>query len=106
MEPIVPFWYANYETEWAKSGCLNNRPLPYNNIHDRPNYPSQLECCKAEYAGQESGICLSQLPNPPTVSPTDVGGADSWYPVGVQLMHIIFVMHAGHVDGAAADLNV
>ncbi|KAL7425472.1 hypothetical protein ACHAXH_000025 [Discostella pseudostelligera] len=43
-------------------------------------YATELACCKAEYPGQESGYCLSQLDNPPTTSPTKEGGPDIWYP--------------------------
>jgi len=35
-----------------------------------PSYATELACCKAEYANQESGYCISQLDNPPTSSPT------------------------------------
>eukprot|EP00581_Thalassiosira_minuscula_P007690 CAMPEP_0183710126 /NCGR_PEP_ID=MMETSP0737-20130205/5963_1 /TAXON_ID=385413 /ORGANISM="Thalassiosira miniscula, Strain CCMP1093" /LENGTH=419 /DNA_ID=CAMNT_0025938349 /DNA_START=336 /DNA_END=1595 /DNA_ORIENTATION=- len=74
------FWYPDYDTAWSMAGCKNTLPLPYNNIGDRPNYRTQLACCKAAYGGQMSGVCISQLPNPPTMSPTDASGADFWYP--------------------------
>ncbi|EJK65095.1 hypothetical protein THAOC_14098, partial [Thalassiosira oceanica] len=70
-----------YETAWILAGCLNTIPLPYNNINDLPNYPTQLECCKGAYAGQMSGACLSQLESPPTTSPTNTGNTGSlFYP--------------------------
>ncbi|EJK73503.1 hypothetical protein THAOC_04872, partial [Thalassiosira oceanica] len=69
----------NYDTAWTSAGCLNTLPLPYNNIKDRPNYSSQLECCKAAYAGQMSGACLSKLGSPPTTSPTNMGNTGSHY---------------------------
>mmetsp|Transcript_33060 Transcript_33060/g.75500 ORF Transcript_33060/g.75500 Transcript_33060/m.75500 type:complete len:812 (-) Transcript_33060:177-2612(-) len=75
----VDFWYPDYDTAWTSAGCLNTLPLPYNNIKDRPNYSSQLECCKAAYAGQMSGACLSKLGSPPTTSPTNMGNTGSQY---------------------------
>ncbi|EJK66245.1 hypothetical protein THAOC_12848 [Thalassiosira oceanica] len=75
----VNFWYPDYGTEWTSAGCLNTLPLPYNNVNDRPNYPTQLECCKAAYGGQMSGACLSQLESPPTTSPTTAGNIGSLY---------------------------
>ena len=62
------FWYADFDTPFSKAGCLNKLPLPFNNPQDRVNYPTQLECCKAAYGGQMSGMCLSQLSSPPTTS--------------------------------------
>jgi len=77
----VDFWYPDYDTAWTSAGCLNTLPLPYNNVNDRPNYPTQLECCKGAYAGQMSGVCLSQLESPPTTSPTNMGNTGSlFYP--------------------------
>ena len=66
----VKFYYARYEEPWANSGCSNKLPLPYNNMNDRPNYPTQLSCCRAAYGGQSSGTCLAELPSPPSTSPT------------------------------------
>eukprot|EP00584_Thalassiosira_punctigera_P016426 CAMPEP_0172546642 /NCGR_PEP_ID=MMETSP1067-20121228/16347_1 /TAXON_ID=265564 ORGANISM="Thalassiosira punctigera, Strain Tpunct2005C2" /NCGR_SAMPLE_ID=MMETSP1067 /ASSEMBLY_ACC=CAM_ASM_000444 /LENGTH=419 /DNA_ID=CAMNT_0013333605 /DNA_START=123 /DNA_END=1382 /DNA_ORIENTATION=+ len=74
------FWYPDYDTNYADAGCSNKLPLPFNNKNDRPNYETQIACCKGAYAGQTSGKCLSQLPSPPTTSPTDTGGYDFWYP--------------------------
>ena len=55
-------------------------PLPFNR-GDRPEYATQLECCKGAYGGQSSGKCLSELASPPTTSPTKAGGVgDEWYP--------------------------
>lgn len=75
------FWYPDYDTQWSDAGCSNKLPLPYNNVNDRPNYKTQLACCKGAYGGQTSGVCLSQLPSPPTTSPTGTGGYDFWYPM-------------------------
>ncbi|KAL7528540.1 hypothetical protein ACHAXR_002501, partial [Thalassiosira sp. AJA248-18] len=45
-----------------------------------PSYSTLLACCLGAYSGQSSGYCLSQLPSPPTMDPTDSGGLDEWYP--------------------------
>merc|ERR1712176_1130071 len=67
--------YPDYETSWLEAGCKNTLPFPYNNLADRPNYPTQLECCIAAYSGQVSGQCLSELPIDPNAPTT----ADFWY---------------------------
>jgi hypothetical protein len=77
---IADFWYPDYDTAWTEAGCLNTFPLPYKNKNDRPNYKTQLACCKGAYGGQMSGKCISQLPSPPTTSPTGAGGLDFYYP--------------------------
>jgi len=74
------FWYPEYEKSWSDAGCSNKLPLPFNNKGDRPNYKTQLTCCKMAYGGQTSGVCLGQLPSPPTMTPTGSGGVDFWYP--------------------------
>ena len=66
------FWYADYDTTWEEAGCKNTLPLPYQNVNDRPNYPTQLESCNKAYADQPSGACLRELPNPPTKSPMGI----------------------------------
>jgi len=73
---LLAVWYPDYDTDWAAAGCKNNGPVP----NGRPTYASELACCKGAYAGQMSGKCLSQLPSPPTTSPTAEGGADFFYP--------------------------
>ena len=75
---VTNFWYPDYDTAWSIAGCSNKFPLPYPRKADRPNYSTQLACCKGAYGGQVSGACISQLPNPPTQSPTGQGGV--WYP--------------------------
>eukprot|EP00584_Thalassiosira_punctigera_P020068 CAMPEP_0172572722 /NCGR_PEP_ID=MMETSP1067-20121228/135819_1 /TAXON_ID=265564 ORGANISM="Thalassiosira punctigera, Strain Tpunct2005C2" /NCGR_SAMPLE_ID=MMETSP1067 /ASSEMBLY_ACC=CAM_ASM_000444 /LENGTH=578 /DNA_ID=CAMNT_0013365305 /DNA_START=63 /DNA_END=1799 /DNA_ORIENTATION=- len=77
---MADFWYPDYESAWSDAGCSNKLPLPYPNKNDRPNYSSQIACCKGAYGGQVSGKCLSLLASPPTTSPTGVGGLDVWYP--------------------------
>eukprot|EP00580_Thalassiosira_gravida_P014834 CAMPEP_0201682426 /NCGR_PEP_ID=MMETSP0494-20130426/51614_1 /ASSEMBLY_ACC=CAM_ASM_000839 /TAXON_ID=420259 /ORGANISM="Thalassiosira gravida, Strain GMp14c1" /LENGTH=482 /DNA_ID=CAMNT_0048166185 /DNA_START=132 /DNA_END=1580 /DNA_ORIENTATION=- len=79
----VDFWYADEDTPWAQAGCKNTLPLPLRVIQNSDpsrRYSSQILCCKGNYGGQFSGVCLSQLPSPPTLSPTDEGGLDFWYP--------------------------
>jgi len=72
------FWYPDYESSWREAGCLNKLPLPFG-PGGRPTFDTQLTCCKGAYAGQTSGKCLSQLPSPPTTSPTTADGG-VWYP--------------------------
>ena len=78
---VLDFWYPDYDTAWNDAGCLNITPLPYTYKYDRPNYSTQIACCKGAYSGQVSGSCLIKLENPPTTSPTGSGGANFWYPV-------------------------
>jgi len=72
----LSIYYPDYGTSWPLAGCINTRPLP----SGRPTYSSQIACCRGAYAGQTSGTCLSQLPSPPTMSPTEAGGLDVYYP--------------------------
>jgi len=76
---LAGFWYPDYETAWSDAGCKNEMPLPFNK-GDRPEYDTQIDCCKAAYGGQSSGKCLSELESPPTTSPTSAGGASVYYP--------------------------
>ena len=71
----LDIWYADYNLDWTKGTCINKPPIP----NGRQTYDSQLACCKAAYNGQASGACLSDLPHPPTVSPTGAGGLNVWY---------------------------
>ena len=70
-------WYADYGTAWPTAGCKSESPYP---IYASTLYDTQLDCCKAAYAGQSSGACLKGLASPPTSSPTVPGdfGTD-WY---------------------------
>ena len=72
--PTTPAWHPTYAAGWTKGYCR------YSIACNAPTYATELVCCKAAYAGQVSGHCLSQLPNPPTMSPTDVGGLGIYYP--------------------------
>ena len=73
------FYYPKYEDPWSEGSCTNERPLPFL-PGGRPTYDTMLACCKGSYSGQISGYCLSQLPSPPTSSPTATGGLDVYYP--------------------------
>ncbi|EJK54291.1 hypothetical protein THAOC_26098, partial [Thalassiosira oceanica] len=73
---IGSLYYPDYNTAWPDAGCINVLPVP----SGRPTYASHLACCKGAYGGQVSGVCLSQLDSPPTMSPTSVGGLDVYYP--------------------------
>jgi len=70
------FYYPDYDTAWSEAGCVNTLPIP----SGRPNYDTQIACCKGAYAGQMSGKCISELATPPTTSPTAAGGSDVYYP--------------------------
>ena len=61
-------WYPDYNAQWGVGKCINAVPLPP--YGSRPLYITQLECCKAAYAGQTSGYCIQNLANPPTSKPT------------------------------------
>ncbi|KAL7528358.1 hypothetical protein ACHAXR_002405, partial [Thalassiosira sp. AJA248-18] len=67
-------WHPTYAAGWMNGYC--RKTIDCNS----PGYPSELACCKGAYAGQTSGFCVLQLPNPPTTSPTDEGGVDVYYP--------------------------
>jgi len=67
-------YHPDYSLPWSQGKCDLTITC-----YSR-SYATELACCKAEYAGQESGYCLSQLDNPPTSSPTNMGGPDTWYP--------------------------
>lgn len=68
-------YYRKPDVDFAKGYCVNTRPIPVG-----PKiYETELECCKAEYRTQISGVCLSYLPSPPTKSPIPLAGPDIWY---------------------------
>jgi hypothetical protein len=73
------FWYPDYDTAWSEATCLNTRPVPFGK-GGRPTYSTMIACCKGAYGGQMSGKCLSELPSPPTTSPTSSGGLTVFYP--------------------------
>mmetsp|Transcript_34030 Transcript_34030/g.71596 ORF Transcript_34030/g.71596 Transcript_34030/m.71596 type:complete len:421 (+) Transcript_34030:124-1386(+) len=73
------FWYPDYGTPWSSATCKNERPLPFL-PGGRPTYSTMIACCKGAYGGQTSGACLGSLPNPPTMTPTESGGLDVFYP--------------------------
>ena len=60
-------WHPVYSQGWLLGSCQ------YTIDCNSPGYDTELDCCKGAYPDQSSGYCLSQLPNPPTLSPTDTG---------------------------------
>jgi hypothetical protein len=68
-------YYKAPNMDWSKGYCINTMPAPSGAVI----YDTELECCKAAFAGQTSGACLAALPSPPTVSPTGENGPDAWY---------------------------
>ena len=71
----VNAWHPNYSAGWTNGYCHLTKDC------NSPSYATELACCKGAYAGQTSGHCVSQLPNPPTTSPTATGGLDVYYPL-------------------------
>ena len=69
-------FYPNYSLAWDVGKCINQLPIP----SGWPTYSTQLACCKAAYADQQSKACIQSLPSPPTSSPTKTGGPDIYYP--------------------------
>ena len=67
-------WHPQYSLGWTGGLCRFTVDC------NSPAYTTELACCRAAYAGQISGTCLSSLPNPPTMSPTESGGLDVYYP--------------------------
>lgn len=65
--PPAPQWHPNYSAGWSKGYCS------YRSDCNSPGYTTQLACCKGAYVGQTSNYCINGLPEPPTLSPTDVG---------------------------------
>jgi hypothetical protein len=71
----VDAYYKAPNVDYAAGYCINTLPAPNGAVI----YDTELECCQREYASQSTGVCLSMLPAPPTVSPTQTGGPDAWY---------------------------
>lgn len=71
---LVAKWHPQYSAGWASGYCRLTIDC------NSPSYNTELACCKGAYAGQTSGFCLSQLPAPPTTSPTTTGGLSVYYP--------------------------
>ena len=67
-------WHPVYSNGWSQGYCR------YEVDCNSPAYSTELACCNGAYMGQVSGYCLMQLPSPPTLSPTDDGGLDVYYP--------------------------
>ena len=72
--PVV--WFPVY----AEQICVSTEFEPRN--HGVNGYKTQLECCKKEYGHGDDDMerCFQGLPNPPTISPTPVGGLSIWWP--------------------------
>ena len=70
----VAAFHPNYSLPWNRGKCQ------FVITCNSPSYITELECCKAAYAGQMDNYCISQLANPPTPQPTNVGGPDIYYP--------------------------
>lgn len=71
-------WFPVYSDQ----SCVSTEFFPRN--HGVTQYETQLDCCMAEYGHGDADVstCVAGLPNPPTTSPTPVGGLklDVWYP--------------------------
>lgn len=70
----APAWHPNYSAGWTGGHC--HLVVDCNS----PSFPTELACCQGAYRGQISGFCVAQLPSPPTMSPTEIGGLDVFYP--------------------------
>ncbi|KAL7527059.1 hypothetical protein ACHAXR_001779, partial [Thalassiosira sp. AJA248-18] len=46
-------YYPDYDTDWTKAVCINDRPLP----SGRPSYSSLSACCSAAYGDQHDQAC-------------------------------------------------
>ena len=68
-------YYPDYTLPWPEGKCINTTPVP----NGRPIYSNMMACCKGAYGGQMSMACIHGLPNPPTSSPTKLGGG-VYYP--------------------------
>jgi len=71
--PPTAEWHPVYSQGWLGGSCQ------YTIDCNSPGYDTELDCCKGAYPGQSSGYCLSQLPNPPTLSPTGTGMLYRYY---------------------------
>jgi len=67
-------WHPVYSAGWSQGYCRFTVDC------NSPSFSTELACCKGAYSGQVSGYCVSQLPNPPTISPTPSGGLSVYYP--------------------------
>ena len=67
-------WHPDYSNGWDQGKC------DYTTTCNSPSYSTNLACCKGAFGGQWSKYCISQMANPPTLSPTKTGGPDEYYP--------------------------
>ena len=65
--PPTAAWHPTYSQGWLHGSCQLRIDC------NSPGYDTELECCNTAYPDQSTGHCLSQLPEPPTLSPTDTG---------------------------------
>ena len=70
----VAAYHPNYLLPWNQGKC--ELIVTCNS----PSYSTELDCCKGAYGGQVSNYCISQLANPPTTEPTNLGGPNIYYP--------------------------
>ena len=70
----VAAYHPNYSLPWDQGKC--ELIVTCNS----PSYSTELDCCKKAYGGQVSNYCISQMANPPTPQPTNIGGPDAYYP--------------------------
>ena len=67
-------WHPDYSVGWDQGKC------DFTTTCNSPSYSTNLACCKGAYGGQIWNYCVSQMVNPPTMSPTKTGGLDAYYP--------------------------
>lgn len=91
---ITAAYHPDYSLPWSEGHCI------FTTTCNSPSYATELACCQEAYAGQESGVCLSSMENPPTTSPTKTGGLDAWYadyslpwPIGVCINTVPLPIH-------------
>jgi len=71
-------WYSSGGSDWPSGFCKFERQC---NGNYGAGFSTELACCQGHFGAQASGVCLSNLPAPPTTSPTISGGlAAFWYP--------------------------
>ena len=70
---ITAAYHPDYTLGWNLGHCVLTTTC------NSPSYATELECCQEAYAGQESKTCVSNLDNPPTMSPTITGGPSEYY---------------------------
>eukprot|EP00571_Detonula_confervacea_P010921 CAMPEP_0172303464 /NCGR_PEP_ID=MMETSP1058-20130122/4993_1 /TAXON_ID=83371 /ORGANISM="Detonula confervacea, Strain CCMP 353" /LENGTH=486 /DNA_ID=CAMNT_0013014285 /DNA_START=1 /DNA_END=1461 /DNA_ORIENTATION=+ len=59
-------YFRDTSVAWSEGACINTGTAP----NGWPQYDTMLACCKGAFGGQRSGVCIANLPSPPTESPT------------------------------------